>query len=334
MHLPDNLRLAIEAELQTRSPKDLAAAVRGLSERYRTHHARMTGHFLQSEEDVTAYLVYRLPATFTAISAVLREVRDRKPDLEPRSLLDIGAGPGTAAWAAAEVWPSLHRVTMMENDARMIRVGTRLVAHSRAAAVRDSTWVQGDVSAPRKDEPADITIAAYLVGELRTDVRGEFIRRLWDCTAGDCIIVEPGTPRGFDLIREATVALASAGAYIVAPFPHDWQCTEGPEDWCHFSERVPRTRLHRSTKDATLSYEDEKYAYVAASRIPGQPIAARVIRHPQVRSGHVRLVLCSAQGVKHTVVTRSDREAYRKAKALSWGSAIPLEDAELFDLPT
>ena len=118
----------------------------------------------------------------------------------------------------------------------------------------------------------------------------------------------------------------------MAPFPHGWNCAEGPNDWCHFAERVPRTRIHRGAKEAALAYEDEKYSYVAASRARGVPIAGRVTRMPQIRSGHVRLTICTPAGIQHLVVPRSRKEAYRKARDLKWGSAIEEEDAALFGL--
>ena len=37
------------------------------------------------------------------IVQVFRELRLRAPDLLPRRMLDFGAGPGTATWAASEV---------------------------------------------------------------------------------------------------------------------------------------------------------------------------------------------------------------------------------------
>ncbi len=37
------------------------------------------------------------------ILQVFQELRLRAPDLPPRRMLDFGAGPGTATWAAAEV---------------------------------------------------------------------------------------------------------------------------------------------------------------------------------------------------------------------------------------
>jgi ribosomal protein RSM22 (predicted rRNA methylase) len=176
-------------------------------------------------------------------------------------------------------------------------------------------------------------MAAYVLGELPVQTHEGFVQQLWQHTLDTCVIVEPGTPRGFDLVRQAGACLVGAEALILAPFPWDWECLESAHDWCHFSERVPRTRLHRAAKNAELSYEDEKYCYIAASRWEGVPIAARVIRQPQVRSGHIRLVLCTPEGVKHLVVARSQGEAYRRAKHLAWGSAIPVEEASLFGLP-
>lgn len=332
MQLPDDLRAALREVLRDTATKDVAAASRDLSQRYRLHHGRSSGLLLQSELDAVAYAAYRLPATFAAIAAVLNEVRDRRRDLQPKSLLDVGAGPGSAGWAAAEVWPELEQITALERDSQMIRIGKALAAHSSSKSICDAVWSPVDVGAHWECEPADVAIAAYVIGELAAEKQGELVRRLWDCTADTTIIVEPGTPRGFEIVRKAGDHLASAGAHIIAPFPHDWNCLESEADWCHFSQRVPRTRTHRAAKGATLSYEDEKYSYVVASRRQGAPIAARVIRHPQVRSGHIRLALCTARGVQHVVIARSRREAYRRAKNLVWGSAIPLEDAPLFGL--
>lgn len=332
MQLPDDLRTALEAELNKVPSKEMARAVRDLSQRYRTQRRQSDAPHMRSIQDVAAYTAYRLPATFAAIRAVLMEVRDRRADLQPKTLLDLGAGPGTAAWAAVEVWPELERIIMLERDARMIQMGRNLGSGSRLAALRDAHWCQIDVTARWQVEPAQVTIAAYAVGEMPAPNRAACVRQLWDHAEDTCIIIEPGTPRAFAVVRPAGDELVRAGAHILAPFPHDWRCLETEEDWCHFSQRVPRTRLHRAAKEATLSYEDEKYSYVAASRRSGSPIAARVIRQPQLRSGHVRLVLCTASGIKHVVVPRSKREAYVRAKELAWGSAIPVEDATFFGL--
>ncbi len=95
-----------------------------------------------------------------------------------------------------------------------------------------------------------------------------------------------------------------------------------PHDWCHFAQRINRSKLHRNTKDATLSYEDEKFSYAVMTHTKGLPIKGRIIRHPQKRSGHIRLELCTPDGLKQIVVTRSERAAFREANDLRWGNAL------------
>ena len=51
---------------------------------------------------VAAYAAARMPGCYAAVARVLDELRLRLPDFTPRSMLDFGAGPGTAIWAARE----------------------------------------------------------------------------------------------------------------------------------------------------------------------------------------------------------------------------------------
>src|SRR5262252_2990731 len=98
MKLPSPLAHAIEAELSRFDRKALARAVEDLSTRYRSRseNAIASAGLINKELECAAYLVTRLPATYAAIHAVLRELEERMPALEVRSLLDLGAGPGTA----------------------------------------------------------------------------------------------------------------------------------------------------------------------------------------------------------------------------------------------
>lgn len=306
--------------------------MRELSSRYRTAHSQSGQPFLRSPLDAKAYAAYRLPATFGAIEAVFREVHKRRPDFRPRTVLDVGGGPGTAVWAASEVWPELEHIVSLERDREMMALGEKLAGYASSHAVRHQVWRQVDISVPWESDRVDIVVAAYVMGELPASTRADWMRRLWHSTSDICVVIEPGTPPGFALVKQAGEQPASAGAHVLAPFPVEWQCLEQERDWCHFCERVPRSRLLRAAKTAKLSYEDEKYSYVAASRIPGLPLAARVIRHPQTRSGHVRLTLCTSAGVKNIVISKSDRQAYRRARDLRWGSAIEPEEATIYGL--
>jgi ribosomal protein RSM22 (predicted rRNA methylase) len=90
-------------------------------------------------------------------------------------------------------------------------------------------------------------------------------------------------------------------------------------EWCHFAVRLPRSGEHRRAKSATLSYEDEKYAYIAVRRNPSGERWSRVIRHPQVRSGMIQLELCTDAGLRQETVTRRQGDVYREARRVRWG---------------
>jgi ribosomal protein RSM22 (predicted rRNA methylase) len=323
MNIPDVLRLALTDELAAIPQKSLAEATTRLSARYRADRsANDAGRLARSPVDSAAYAAYRLPATFAAVSAVLLEVRRRNPDWQPATLLDAGAGPGTVLWAASSIWPALVRATLLERERAMIDFGKRLASHASAAVLREATWQQCDLLSQWEQSPCDLVIMAYALDELPPPRLNEIIARLWSVTGETLVLVEPGTPAGFALILQARQQLIDAGGHIIAPCPHQEACPMPDNDWCHFAQRLARTPLHRQVKQSTLSYEDEKFSYVAFSRQPVSPITGRVIRHPQVRSGHIYLDLCTPTGLRHSIVTRKDRDAFREARDLRWGDAI------------
>ena len=329
MDLPPDFRDALAVELGTIAPQRLARATTALVARYRRGRPAPGGLFLRSAEDIAAYAAYRLPATFAAIAAALAQLRERWPGEAPRTLLDVGAGPGTAMWAAQAVWPSLEQIRLLERDERMIAFGGRLAARAHAPVLRQARWQRADLLTPWDTPGHDLVIAAYLLNEFPEQRRAAIVDALWSKATAGLLLLEPGTPAGFALIRQARQQLLAAGATVLAPCPHDRACPMPEHDWCHFAQRINRTRLHRYAKGGTLSYEDEKFSYVAVSRRGGSPIAGRVIRHPQILPGRVVLQLCAPEGLRTSVVTRSkDRAAFRRARDLHWGAALVPENVQ------
>src|SRR5437879_5341673 len=329
MDLPNDLRLALSNELATIPQKSVAAAVAQLSARYRSTSPSAGETFLRSATDVLAYAAYRLPATFAAIYAALDEVRKRQPHWQPHTLLDAGAGPGTVVWAASSVWPDLQRCTLLERDTAMISMGKQLAQHARSSSVQQAEWRRVDLLSSWESTPHDLVLTSYVLGELPPHQQEDVLNKLWSVTAGTLIIIEPGTPGGFSHINRARQHLLSLGANILAPCPHMLPCPMTGNDWCHFAQRISRTQLHRQVKQVDLSYEDEKFSYIAVSRTLGLPITGRVIRHPQIRPGHVHLQLCTADGLKNSTVTRKDRAAFRQARDVQSGSAVEAKATEL-----
>ncbi len=320
MELPQSLRAALEQEKSAKAA-ELASHSQELSRRYRERTPK-GGRFVQGAPDVAAYAATRLPATYAACRAAMAQVAARLPGFAPASLLDAGCGPGTALWAAAMQWPGIANFTALERDGDMLALARALAGQAPLEALRRAAFTQADLCGPWDTSAHDLVTACYVLGELPPAQAGELVRRLWQRTTGALLIVEPGTKDGFAAILRARDILREQGeALIAAPCPHGRACPMASDDWCHFSQRVARSRAHRQLKGAELGYEDEKYSYVCATRLPVQPMGGRVLRHPQVRKGHVMLSLCTAQGIKEATLSKKDGVAYQKAKDLNWGDA-------------
>ena len=230
-------------------------------------------------------------------------------------MLDVGAGPGVATWAALEQWPSLTEPTLVEVEPEMLAAGRELLPEGR--------WIAGDLSSARG--PADLVLASYVLGEL-ADTRLAALR-LWEQAAGTVAFVEPGTPAGYRRVLDARAAVLAEGGHTVAPCPHDLPCPLPPGDWCHFAVRLPRSKLHRRAKGGELGWEDEKLSYTVLSREPVRPAAARIIRPPQVRSGHVHLVTSERDGaVRERTVSRKQGARYKEARGAAWGDAFDADE--------
>ena len=270
-----------------------------------------------------AYAAYRMPATFHAAAAAMRAAAELTPEYRPLSLVDVGAGTGSAIWAAAATWSSLRTIRAIERDGPSVDLGRQLAERSGVAVLASIGWTRADAEA-NGVEPADLVTASYLVGELDPAQQERVVERLWELTTGVLVIVEPGTPRGAEVIGAATRHLIDLGAAILAPCPGT-ECPATPTGWCHFSVRLERSRLHRLAKQVELSYEDEKYAYVVAAReaIPSLVASGRVISRPRRAKGHLELLLCTPSGVVTRTVARSEGDAYRLARKLEWGSLVP-----------
>src|SRR5712672_2477133 len=98
-HLPAELKAALEGRMRGFSRNATATRPASISQTFRDV---VCSGAIRTETDALAYALARMPATYAAVTASLNALCEIRPDFVPASLLDIGAGPGTATWAAAE----------------------------------------------------------------------------------------------------------------------------------------------------------------------------------------------------------------------------------------
>jgi ribosomal protein RSM22 (predicted rRNA methylase) len=319
MKLPSSLQAAIERETESVDVRQLAEAREELTRRYR----QPTGlPCMTTEAQRQAYVFSRLPATYAALDASMQAMKGIA-DWRPTSLLDLGAGPGTAMWAACENFPTIEKVTLIEQDHLLSAIGKRLAQQSDHAAVRSATWETGDLEQIKELPPHDLIILSYCIGELKPDCLLSLIDLSWKAAGKLLLIVEPGTPAGFERIRLVRSHLITRGAHLAAPCPHALACPMAGGDWCHFAARVERTVLHRKLKGGSLGYEDEKFSYVAVSKESVELPSSRVLSAPARHSGHVALKLCTkGEGLQHPIISKKRGDLYKQARKAEWGSAL------------
>jgi ribosomal protein RSM22 (predicted rRNA methylase) len=319
MRLSAELQDAIQRETDKVDRRKLAQATAQLTEHYKA--ADFSTPAVATEAHRAAYLAVRLPATYAAISRVFAEIKLRAPQCEIASLLDLGAGPGTALFAAAEQFPQLRQATLLESDAGWIAVGKRLAEQSESPVIQQTQWLKQDLRSGLACEKHDLVVISYTLGELPQAAAEAVLNKAWKCAGKFLVIIEPGTRRGFAAINTARSALLANAAAILAPCPHHFACPMAAAgDWCHFSQRVERTSQHRQLKGGALGYEDEKFSYLIAAKSTAPSKGARIVRHPGKHSGHVQLALCTAEGkLENRTITRSSKEAYKRARKAEWG---------------
>src|SRR3954463_10144390 len=160
--LPAELKAALDAKLRGFSRNDAAGRAASISKTYRDGGGSGA---IRTEADALAYALARMPATYAAVTASLNALGEINPDFAPKSLLDVGAGPGTASWAAAEAFSSLQDFILLDANGTLSRLALELARDSTRLA--DCRYLPGDARANLAEvSPADLVVASYVIGEL------------------------------------------------------------------------------------------------------------------------------------------------------------------------
>jgi ribosomal protein RSM22 (predicted rRNA methylase) len=324
--LPAELKASLEAKLHGLSRNDAAERAALISRTYRDGGGSGA---ISSEADALAYALVRMPATYAAATAGLNALRQIRPDFTPQNLVDVGAGPGTATWAAAEAFSSLQTFTLLDSNRALRALALDLARGS--ARLRDMDYRRGEARAAVIDtEPTDLVIASYMIAETGEAERRALAGLMWAKTRDTLLIVEPGTPAGYARIIAMRQQLIAAGAHVAAPCPHDRNCPLTAPDWCHFTQRLPRSRAHKHIKGAELAFEDEKFSYVVLTRADAPRHPARVLAQPVATKVEVTAKLCTADGLLIDKVPRRAKAGYARARRWRWGDAVMKETPGAF----
>ncbi|EFC50787.1 predicted protein [Naegleria gruberi] len=264
-----HLRSYKETSKKKKRPIDIEKMKKDSEEEFnRTYNPQI----IYKELESAAYIAHRLPAIYGTSYRVFSEAVMRMPDFEPKTMLDFGTGPGTTIWAAHEAFGgSVKEVMAVEPSTAMMDVASRLFEYMNNKP--HITWRR--FLNEHSSKQYDLVVASFVMNELsNSQERERIVKALWKLTSGVLIIIEPGTPVGFDFIREARSTVLTQKYInindkptILAPCPHDSVCPmAGTPKWCHFAQRVEREEFQKLTKQAKKQYENENYSFIAFKR--------------------------------------------------------------------
>ncbi len=315
MQMPTELKNLTEKAAEKYQLNVLRAVSRSITESYMANKGTDTQ---TTETDVfgAVYSVVRMPATYGAVYSALQHTVECFEMGDSYSLLDVGAGTGAGS-AAASTLLDISSFTCIEREPEMRRYGEKYLEACPAASGK-TEWKSYDLRSGIKDR-ADILLSSYVLNEMTEQDRIKTVKDMWEHTNKLLLIVEPGTPQAFSQLRRIREELLREGAHIAAPCVHEGGCPLFGEDWCHFTVRVQRSKLHRLIKEAAVPYEDEKFSYIAFAREKTGHIGSRILRHPQIGKGNIGLTLCSPDGCESIVVTKKDKIAFKEARKSECG---------------
>lgn len=305
---PSEIRVRIDELFENADIKSTAKAAEKISRDYREENS-LGKRSAAAKEEILAYCAVRMPATFAAASRAL-ELSLECCNEKITSILDVGAGTGSASIAAA-LLTGCTDIRCIEREENMISIGKEFFHLMGIQA----NWIQRDIS-EGFNEKADLAVCSYCLNELPDNKRYDVLDKLIRAAGKMLVIIEPGTPKSFEWIKSAREMLIKSGLKIAAPCPVTSNCSLTGNDWCHFTARAARSRLHKQLKNADSPFEDEKFCFITAVRENALPCYSRVLRHPLIEPGRITLKLCTKNGLETRTVTKKNSgfKAARKSK--------------------
>ncbi|KAJ2716910.1 37S ribosomal protein S22 [Coemansia spiralis] len=322
--------------------------------------------------ETAAYVAALATGTYGVLINVFDEIATRIPGFAPQSMLDFGSGPGTALWAAQELWRgAVRRYTGIDVSEAMIQCAERLIGALPAQNTPERIEFLRYLAPEQPNATADLVVAAFVLSELPSDAsRQTTVETLWSYTADTLVLIDRGTPHASQMVSDARDHLLRLAAqedsarpfeiHTVAPFTNDGpDPTNNTPAWLHFSQRSQRALFTMRVKQSKSNIEDVGYSYVVVRRGPRpSPQAAplrrgichsktpeelarqayswpRIIMPPMKRKGHVVTDVCTAAGqIERWTFTRShSKQSYRDARKACWGDLFPHEPATVVHRP-
>jgi SAM-dependent methyltransferase len=325
--LPDELR-------------EVGAAVARLSKGLTRERELAGARYLDEEKLLGAYLLFYWPVSYLQARGTISELARR-----PRSVLDLGSGPGPMAFAALDAGAA--EVIAADRSARALATARRLAAEAgEPLGTREWNPSRGRPLAElAPGRRFDLVTMGHVLNELfpgpdadarRADLLEEALALV--APGGSLLVVEPAlrdTSRGLLRVRDLLVA---RGLAVRAPCLFRGACPAlvRETDWCHAERAIePPPLVAQLGKAAGLRKEAVKMSYLVLAP-PGvgwaEPPPGRVFRivsEPLPSKGRLRYMACGPEGrMGLSLQERHGTDANRRFAGLLRGDVVEVTGGE------
>ena len=327
MILPEELRNNIEEEASKFSIKDLKEISEQVSLNYRDK-SRAGKRIVTNEKEAIVYGLTRMPATYASIyQAIKYSIVDKNIDIN--NVLDVGSGTGAGEWVISELL-HLNNIVCIEREVEMKNLAIRLMQTDND--LKSIKFISEDITNNNViEDKYDLVLSSYCLNEIIE--KQIVIDKLWNCTNKVLLLIEPGTPEGYKTLISVRDYLIFKGGNVIAPCMNNDKCKIDKDDWCSFSVRVERSKLHKMLKQGESPFEDEKFFYMAIGKEQiinnnkeekSNENEFRILRHPNIGNSRITFKVCNGE-ISEITLTKKHSE-YKSAKKLNNGDIIKISD--------
>lgn len=198
MELPKIIQKKVEQKIKNVKLSELRKVSEQISNKYLGNKLGTNKSILNNELEALVYSIMRMPATFAANTKVLEYVFRKVSPKEINNIIDIGAGVGTSAWAILK-YINNPNILCIEKQKNMQSLGMYFMKNEQE--LRNVQWENLDILNDVIDKKADLVTCSYVINEIPKERRLDIVNKIINLTNNVAIIIEPGTPSGFENIK-------------------------------------------------------------------------------------------------------------------------------------
>ncbi len=321
-----------EGKLTHDELREVGAGVKQLSMGLTRNRELAGARYMDDPKLLGAYLLFYWPVSYAQARSTLSELTSR-----PRSVLDLGSGPGPLAFAALDAGATT--VVAADRSKPALELA-RALALEAGEGLATREW---SPEKPLPDGKYDLITMGHVVNELfngaiapRADLLEKILERV--NPNGSLVVIEPALRDTSRALLQVRDALVGRGYAVRAPCLFRGNCPAliKESDWCHAERawRMPEM-VEDLARTAGLHKESLKMSYLVlapkgeAWATPPEGTLFRIVSEPLEGKGRRRFMGCGPEGrVGLAMQEKHESESNRLFFKIARGDVIRITETE------